>query len=66
VISHSYGYTTLYAHNRRNLVKVGDIVERGQQIAVMGSSGSSTGPHVHYEVWKNGKHQNPAYYLDQR
>ena len=50
VIDHGIGIQTLYAHNSRNLVRVGDEVERGQRIALMGSTGRSTGPHVHYEV----------------
>ncbi len=66
VISHGYGYTTLYAHNKKNLVKVGQVVSRGDTVALMGASGYATGPHVHYEVWKDGRHRNPARYLDER
>lgn len=62
-ISHGNGYITRYAHNLKNLVKVGDFVEKGQKIALMGSSGRSTGPHVHFEVLREGKFLNPAQYI---
>ena len=62
-ISHGGGYSTRYAHNLENKVKVGDIVSKGQVIALMGSSGRSTGPHVHYEVYKNGRAVDPASYV---
>lgn len=52
---HADGSTTLYAHNRRILVKVGDRVEQGQAIAEMGSTGYSTGPHCHFEIHPRGK-----------
>ena len=62
-ISHGKGYLTRYAHNRKNLVVVGEKVEKGQVIAIMGSSGRSTGTHVHFEVVQNGKPVNPTDYL---
>lgn len=62
-INHGGGYSTRYAHNLENKVKVGDIVSKGQVIALMGSSGRSTGPHVHYEVYKNGRPVDPASYV---
>ncbi|MCY1530968.1 Peptidase family M23 [compost metagenome] len=62
-ISHTDGYVTLYAHNQRNLVQVGDLVQRGQTIAKVGSTGRSTGYHVHFEVSKNGRLVNPASYI---
>lgn len=62
-ISHGGGYSTRYAHNKENKVKIGDIVKKGQVIALMGSSGRSTGPHVHYEVYKNGRPVDPASYV---
>ena len=62
-VSHLNGYVTRYAHNNRNLVKVGDLVRKGQVIAKMGSTGHSTGPHVHLEVLKNNKHINPNKFI---
>lgn len=62
-IDHGNGYVTRYGHNRENLVKVGDTLEKGQVIAKMGSSGRSTGPHVHFEMWNNGKVVDPAQYI---
>ena len=62
-VNHGGGYITRYAHNKENLVKVGDIVKKGQQVAMMGSSGRSTGPHVHFEVYKHGRPVDPAAYI---
>jgi len=62
-VSHGNGYVTRYAHNKKNLVVVGDKVEKGQNIAVMGTSGRSTGPHVHFEVVHNGRHVNPRKFV---
>lgn len=62
-INHGGGYVTLYAHNSRLLVKAGDKVTRGQVIAKCGSTGNSTGPHIHFEVQVNGKVVNPLNYL---
>jgi murein DD-endopeptidase MepM/ murein hydrolase activator NlpD len=62
-INHGNGYVTRYGHNQRHLVKVGDTVKKGQQVAMMGSSGRSTGPHVHFEVLRNGKRVDPAKYI---
>jgi murein DD-endopeptidase MepM/ murein hydrolase activator NlpD len=64
VIEHGVGFTTLYAHNSAIKVAVGDRVRRGDIIALAGSTGYSTGSHVHYEVWVNGKAVNPVGYLD--
>lgn len=58
-VSHGNGYTTLYAHNKKRLVEVGDQVTRGQVIGLMGSTGRSTGPHVHFEVALNGETLDP-------
>ncbi|MDR1522998.1 MAG: M23 family metallopeptidase [Endomicrobium sp.] len=63
VIDHGCGYRTVYAHLAKNLVKAGENVTRGQLIAKMGSTGSSTGPHLHYEVHFKGKTVNPKPYL---
>jgi len=62
-INHGNGYQTRYAHNKKNLVVVGQKVEQGQVIALMGSSGRATGPHVHFEVVNNGKPVNPKKYI---
>lgn len=62
-INHGNGYITRYAHNKENLVNVGERVEKGQMIAIMGSTGRSTGTHVHFEVLKNGQHINPRNYI---
>ena len=61
-ISHGNGYVTRYGHNQSHLVEVGATVKKGQQIALMGSSGRSTGPHVHFEVLRDGKTVNPSKY----
>lgn len=62
-INHGNGLATRYGHAKELLVKPGDIVKPGQLIARMGSSGRSTGPHVHYEVLKNGRQVNPQPYI---
>lgn len=64
-IDHGFGFVTRYAHNSKLLVKVGDRVEKGDKIAKVGSSGKSTGPHVHYEVLVNGVPVNPAKFVVQ-
>jgi len=62
-INHGEGFITRYAHNEGNKVKVGDLVEKGQVIAAMGSTGRSTGTHVHFEVYKNGRAVDPSSYI---
>lgn len=62
-IDHGNGYVTRYGHNRKLLVVVGERVDRGEVISKVGSTGRSTGPHVHFEVIKNGHVVNPAQYL---
>ncbi len=66
VIEHGFGYSTFYAHNKQVAVKTGQKVRRGDIISYLGSTGSSTGPHVHYEIWRNGKSTNPESYLEGR
>ncbi len=63
IIDHGYGYTTLYGHMSKASVKKGENVKRGQVIGLVGSTGKSTGPHLHYEVAKNGVQVNPVGYF---
>jgi murein DD-endopeptidase MepM/ murein hydrolase activator NlpD len=63
-ISHGYGIKTLFAHNSRLNVKAGQRVKRGDVVSYVGDSGSSTGPHLHYEVRLNGLPVNPVRYLN--
>lgn len=62
-INHGNGYVTRYGHNAGNLVQAGDTVKKGQVISLMGSSGRSTGPHVHFEVLRHGSVVNPLKYV---
>ena len=62
-INHGNGYSTRYGHSSELLVKVGDTVKKGQKVAKMGTSGRSTGPHVHFEVLLNGRAVNPKKYI---
>jgi murein DD-endopeptidase MepM/ murein hydrolase activator NlpD len=66
VIEHGFGFSTFYAHNKKVAVKTGQRVKRGDVIGYIGSTGSSTGPHVHYEVWRDGRSTNPKVYLEGR
>lgn len=63
MIDHGDNYVTLYAHNRENLVTVGEYVEQGQVIATMGETGNATGNHVHFEIRYNGRFLNPHDYI---
>jgi murein DD-endopeptidase MepM/ murein hydrolase activator NlpD len=63
VIEHGCGLSTVYAHNKTNNVKVGQKIKRKDIIGYVGSTGKSTGPHLHYEVWKNGKSIDAQKYL---
>lgn len=65
VIEHGHGYSTVYAHNERNLAQVGQTVKRGEQIALAGATGTTTGVHVHYEVWRQGRPVNPVDFISE-
>jgi murein DD-endopeptidase MepM/ murein hydrolase activator NlpD len=65
-IDHGNGYVTRYAHNSRLTRKVGELVRAGQEIAKAGSTGRSTGAHVHFEVWERGRVVNPRKFLSQQ
>ena len=62
-IEHGNGLVTRYAHTSKILVQVGDLVRRGEKVALVGSTGRSTGPHLHFEVLLDGVPQNPARFL---
>ena len=62
-VDHGNGYITRYAHNSRLSVRAGDLVRVGQEVAKAGSTGRSTGAHVHFEVWENGRVVNPRKFL---
>jgi murein DD-endopeptidase MepM/ murein hydrolase activator NlpD len=62
-VSHGNGYVTRYGHNQKVLVQVGQTVTRGEALALMGSTGRSTGPHVHFEVLRNGRQVNPLSFI---
>jgi len=63
ILEHGIGFSTIYAHNKKNAVKVGQKVKRGDTIGYVGSTGKSTGPHVHYEVWEKGRSVDPKKFL---
>ncbi len=63
IIDQGSGIETLYAHNKTNLVSIGDFVEQGKVIATMGATGRATGPHLHFEIHTNNMAVNPLYYL---
>ncbi len=63
IVDHGFGYQTLYAHLSAFKVKVGQKVKRGELIGLIGSTGKSTGPHLHYEVIKDGTKVNPIGYF---
>jgi len=63
MLKHKDGFITIYAHNRENLVKDGEMVKKGTIIARLGNSGHSSGPHLHFEVRKDKKPRNPLFFL---
>ncbi len=63
VVEHGHGFSTAYAHCRKALVRVGQRIDRDEAIALSGSTGVSTGPHVHYEIWRNGRTTDPVGFL---
>jgi murein DD-endopeptidase MepM/ murein hydrolase activator NlpD len=62
-IDHGFGYRTIYAHLSKTKVRVGEKVKRGTVVGLSGNTGYSTGPHLHYEVIKNGQKSNPLDYI---
>lgn len=62
-INHGNGFKTRYGHCKKNLVQIGDMVQKGQIIALLGNTGRSSGPHVHFEVYKNNRVVDPASYI---
>lgn len=64
LIEHDFGYTTVYGHLSVFKVKKGQAVKRDEVVGLMGNTGTTTGSHLHYEVWKNGKLQNPIKYVN--
>jgi murein DD-endopeptidase MepM/ murein hydrolase activator NlpD len=63
IVKHTGHYSTVYAHNRKNRVRKGEFVEKGQVIAEVGKTGNASGPHVHFEVWRDRRPEDPLAYL---
>lgn len=63
MIAHGYGVVSRYGHNHQNMVQVGQRVKRGEQIGTVGMTGRTTGPHLHYEIWVNGRVENPKKFI---
>ena len=59
IIDHGFGFMTYYGHNSKLKVKAGEHIRRGQVVSYMGSTGSTTGNHIHYEVWQHGRQVDP-------
>lgn len=64
ILSHGDGYFTVYGHNQANLVSVREWVDRGQPIGLVGDTGISQGPHLHFEIWKDGRSIDPRLFID--
>lgn len=64
ILSHGEGYFTVYGHNRTNLVSPRQWVERGQPIGLVGDTGISEGPHLHFEIWKDARAMDPRLFID--
>ena len=64
IIDHGFGYISIYAHLQDIHVKKGQKVKRGEVLGTMGNTGRSTGPHLHYEIRKDGRTVNPMYFFD--
>jgi len=63
MVAHGYGIVTSYGHNSENMVQPGQRLRRGEQIGTVGMTGRTTGPHLHYEIWVNGRVQNPSKFI---
>jgi len=66
ILEHDAGYATVYAHNRANLARVGDVVRQGDTIASVGATGKASGPNLHFEIRKDNVARNPRFYLPPR
>lgn len=63
MVAHGYGVVSAYGHNAQNMVQPGQAIRRGEQVGTVGMSGRTTGPHLHYEVWVNGRIVNPQKFI---
>ena len=65
-IDHGFGMATIFGHMSKQVARTGDRLKRGDKIGEVGATGHATGPHLHYEVWKDGRTQNPLHYMNSR
>lgn len=65
-IDHGFGFATIFAHMSKHVARTGDRLKRGDKIGEVGATGHTTGPHLHYEVWKDGRPKNPLHYISSR